>query len=96
MSDLTGEIQRGDYLANIVGTSVPYFARPMGNFLVQYAVAELQRKMGGPADMELRVLEKFEQQVERSWVGREQSRRVKKRSKNWEIPLGRRLWWTRS
>jgi len=55
----------------------------MTNFLVQYGVAELTRKLGGSADMEERVLEKFEEQIKHQWVGREQQLRIKKRSKHW-------------
>lgn len=82
-------IEIDDYICSAVGTCIPFFQKPFSNFLVQYAVAEIRRKLGGPADMELRVLEELEKQVERSWVGREQSMRVKKRSRNWWLPSRR-------
>lgn len=78
-----------DYLAPIDGTCVPYYSRPTVNFLVQYAVAEITRKLGGEADIQERVLEKFEKQVERTWAGREQTLRVKKRSQAWGVPTRR-------
>lgn len=79
-----------DYLCSAKGTCIPFFQKPFSNFLIQYTVAEITRKLGGPADMQMRVLEEMEKQVERSWVGREQTLRVKKRSRNWFIP-GRRF-----
>lgn len=78
-----------DYIAPIDGTCVPYYGRPTCNFLIQYAVAEIVRKLGGASDQEQQVLQKFEQQVERTWVGREQQLRIKKRSQNWGVPTRR-------
>lgn len=81
-----------DYISPVDGTCVPYYGKPTCNFLIQYAVAELMRKLGGPADMENKVLEKFEQQVERTWVKRETTLRIKKRSQSWGSPLRRWYW----
>lgn len=78
-----------DLVSVVAGSCVPLFKKPNSNFLIQYAVAELQRKLGGPADAERQVLKDLEQQVERSWVGRETSFRVKKISRNWSTPLRR-------
>lgn len=85
------DVEADDYLCVIKGVCVPFFKKPFSNFLIQYAVAELRRKLGGPADMELRVLQDLEDQVERSWVGREQSLRVSKRNNKWDLPI-RRYW----
>ena len=76
-------IEPDDYICSIAGSCVPTFAKPISNFLIQYAVAEITRKLGGAADMEERVKKEFEQQVERSWVGREQTIRVKRKSRHW-------------
>ena len=91
MPDGTGTvtIDIDDYICSAKGTCIPFFQKPFSNFLIQYTVAEITRKLGGPADMQMRVLEDLEQQVERSWVGREQSLRVKKRSRNWFRPSRR-------
>lgn len=78
-----------DYLAPIDGTSVLYFDRPTANFVIQYAVAEMSRRLGGNADFEERVLSTFEEQVRRTWVGREQQLRVKRRSQAWGTPTRR-------
>lgn len=78
-----------DYLAPIEGTCVPYFGRPTTNFIIQFSVAEIVRKLGGNADTEEAILQKFETQLERTWAGREQSLRIKKRSQNWGVPTRR-------
>lgn len=82
-----------DYLAPIDGTCVPYYSRPISNFLIEYSVAEITRKLGGESDKEEKVLEKFEKQVERTWAGRETTLRIKKKSHIWAPFSGR---WFRS
>lgn len=79
-------VEEDDYLCSVSGTCIPVLKKPFSNFLIQYAVAELQRKLGGPADAEQAVLKELERQVERSWVGREQSLRVKAKSRHWAGP----------
>ncbi len=82
-------IEADDYLCIIRGACIPFFKKPFSNFLIQYAVAEIRRKLGGPADLEQRILKDLEEQVERSWVGREQSLRVKKSNDAWDLPVRR-------
>lgn len=88
------EIEQDDYLCSIEGSCVPFFKNPFSNFLVQYAVAEIRRKLGGDSETEIAVLQRLEQQVERSWVGREQSLRVHRSNTKWNNS-GRRYLITR-
>jgi len=90
LSDVS--INQDDYLAPIEGTCVPYYGQPVTNFLVQYTVAELVRKLGGESDKEEAVLQKFEKQVERAWSGRETALRVKRKSQSWSTPYRRWEW----
>lgn len=83
------EVGQDDYLSPIEGTCVPYFGRPLSNFLIQFTVSEISRKLGGQSETEEKILEKFEKQVERVWSGREQHLRIKKRSQNWGVPTRR-------
>jgi hypothetical protein len=76
-------IEPDDYVCVISGICIPFFKKPFSNFLIQYAVAELTRKLGGEAGIELSVLKGLEDEVERSWVGRETTLRVKKRNITW-------------
>jgi hypothetical protein len=88
-SSIPTTVEKDDFLCTIHGTCVPLLKKPFSNYLIEYAVAELQRKLGGPADLELRVLESMEAAVERSWVGREQALRISKRSQNWGSSIRR-------
>lgn len=78
-------VEKDDLICLAEGTCVSQLRDPVNNFLVQYAVAELTRKLGGEAVLEENILAKFEKLVERSWAGREQRLRVKKRSRNWDV-----------
>jgi hypothetical protein len=77
------EVEKDDYISLIEGTCVPYFGKPVTNFLIQFTVAEITRKLGGESDKEEAVLEKFEKQISRTWAGREETLRIKKRSRIW-------------
>lgn len=90
LSTITFELD--DYLCGIDGTCVPYFGTPTTNFLIQFASESITRKLGGDAATEEKALEKFEQQVERTWVRRQTTMRVKKRSQNWGVPVRRWEW----
>jgi hypothetical protein len=85
----TVSVEPDDYICIIKGSCVPFFKKPFSNFLVQYAVAEIRRKLGGPAELEQRILKELEEQVERSWVGRETTLRVKKTNGKWDLPVRR-------
>lgn len=76
-------ISQDDYICISSGVCVPFMKKPFSNFLVQYAVAEIVRKLGGEAGLEEQVLAKFEKQVEKTWVQRPNSLRVIKRAGAW-------------
>ena len=84
-------INADDFICVVKGGCVPFLKKPFSNFLIQYAVAEIRRKLGGPVDDEQQVLAKLEEQVERSWVGRENTLRVSKKNDTWALPT-RRYW----
>lgn len=88
------DTSQDDYLATVKGTCVPQYSQPTSNFLVQYATAEMQRKLGSElAVTEQNILEKFEQQIQRTWVGREEQLRIKKRSPAYGSFTSRRWFW---
>lgn len=76
-----------DYIAPIQGTCVPYFSEPVSNFLIEYSVAALKGKLEGDSNSLQSLLESLEKQVERTWVGREQQLRVKRKSNSWNRSL---------
>jgi hypothetical protein len=84
-------VTEDDYVCSVEGTCVPYFSKPVVNFLIQYTVAEMTRKVGGPGEEAEAVIAKFEKQLEKSWTGREMTLRIKKKSSTWRSPTLR--WW---
>jgi hypothetical protein len=77
-------VQQDDYLCQIGGICVPFFAFPMYNFIVEHAAAEMKRKMGGDSLAEDKLKAEFEKQIEHDWVGREASLKVFKRNRIWQ------------
>lgn len=92
-SDSNPIVALDDYISPIDGTCVPYYGKPICNFLIQFAVAEITRSLGGSSTAEEEVLKKFEDQVEKTWVGREVQLRIKKKSQVWTNNSWR--WWYR-
>lgn len=87
---VTPLIQPDDYVCLIHGSCVPFIKKPLSNYVIQYAVAEIRRALGGPAELEEAVKRQMEEEVEHSWVGRESSLRVKAVSGIWGRPGIRR------
>lgn len=81
-----------DYICVSSGICVPYYGKPTSNFLIQFTVAELVRKLGGQSQDEEAILKKFEEQIEKTWVGRQVDLRVKKKSTNWGVNARRNIW----
>ena len=93
-ADATGpsvSINPDDFISVVRGSCVPFFKKPFSNFLIQYAVAELRGKLSGTRAEEDMVLKKLEEQVEKSWSGRESELRVKRANHNWGSPVRRFL-----
>lgn len=81
--EIPDNVEVDDYICLASGTCVPFFGEGITNFLIQYAVAEVRRRLEDNPDIEQRVLAEFERRVERQWVGREVQQRVARRSPNW-------------
>lgn len=77
------QVELDDLVCTVHGTCVPYFQQPLANFLIQYAVAEITRKLGGEAGLEEQVLQKFEKHLEFAWSGKENTRIKQNRSRAW-------------
>lgn len=82
-STLPSTVAADMYLAPIQGSCITYLKKPLSNYLIQYAVAELTRKLGGESQAEVVALKELEKTVERSWAGRENSNRVRATSNYW-------------
>lgn len=82
-------VQDGDYICVAGGICVPYLKKPFTNFAIQFAIAEIRHQFSENPELEQRMLKLFEEQVERTWVKRENQLRVKNRNRRW---LTRRFW----
>lgn len=76
-------IEPDDYLCLAPTSCVPFLKKPLANFIVQYAVAELTRKLGGDYKSEADVLNDFREQVKNTWLQRPNNIRVRKRNSIW-------------
>lgn len=85
-NEIPDTVQKGDYIVVAPGSCISFFKKPFSNFLVQYAVADLQRKLGGNSELEQRLLDELKRDVERSWAGREQYLTVKNKQSKWFRP----------
>jgi hypothetical protein len=90
-SFISTDIERDDYISLVQGTCV---VQPLGanitNFCIQYAVNEINRKLGMDTIPEKQMLSDLEQQVQRSYIGREPDMRIRKVNRVWG-PVHR--WW---
>jgi hypothetical protein len=84
-------IEKDDLICSAEGSAIPVLRSTVTNFLVQFVVAEMTRKLGGEPSIEEKVKQDFEQQVKNTWAGRERYTRVKKRAREWGA-TGRRYW----
>lgn len=81
--DIPDALQKDDYICTISGTCISLLKKPFNNYLIQLAVADITRKLGGNTEVELAIKSELEEIVTRSWVGREQTLSVKPKSSNW-------------
>ena len=89
---LPATVERDDYICPVDGTCIPPMKSPLTNFLISYTVADIKAiKLDGDPQVVIKMLDKFEQRVERTWVRREQELRVGKASRIWG-PRARNFW----
>jgi len=83
------DIQPDDVISTIQGSCVPFMKKPNANYIIQYSVAEITRSLGGENGVENQVLKELEEDVKKSWVGRENYSFVVRKNKNWPRALRR-------
>lgn len=79
----TAGVDRGDYLCAVAGTSVPDLPDACLDYLVQFAVVEVRRRMGEPTQDDMVALRDQEQDLTRQWAGRELVSRVSNKARSW-------------
>jgi hypothetical protein len=72
-----------DYVCAVQGTCVPDLPDACDDYLIQYAVYEIRRRMGEVVQDDAEALKVLEQDLERQWVGREASRQIVNRARHW-------------
>ncbi len=81
---LPTDLERDDLLCPIGKTAISFLKKPVSNFLVQLAVAELRTtKLGEDAGLAVQLKKDLEEQVRSMWAGQEQYIRVKSRNPRW-------------
>lgn len=83
-SSLASTVEVDDYVCTIHGSCVPFIKQPFSNFVIQYAVNQIKGiKLEENTEFLQSILKECEKQVEHTWVGREQSLRVKMTNPIW-------------
>jgi hypothetical protein len=72
-----------DYICPVRGTCVLYFGDAFHAFIIQYAVAELKRKMGYAYDADQNLLKDFESELKKTYMGRSPQLRITHNNPNW-------------
>ncbi len=72
-----------DYVCAVQGTCVPDLPDACLDFLIQYGVAEIRRRLGEPMQDENAMLAALESDVQTQWVNREIVSKITNRSRAW-------------
>lgn len=82
ITEIPTTLELDDYICSVAGTCIPTLDGVAINFMIQYAVSELRRKLGDDsAVLEKQILDDFEKQVKSTWAGRDQATRITKKSR---------------
>lgn len=88
-TSLPSTIEADDYICLVTGTCVPELPEAYTDYLIQYALVDIKRdQLGEPVQDSQAHLDRLEREIERMWVGRESSNRVRKSSTHWNTTLG--------
>lgn len=90
-TSLPTDLSADDYVCVISGTCVPEIPGAYTDYLIQYAVVEIRRRLSEPTDAEFAQLKDLEEEIQLMWSGREAAHRVRKASRHWNTNLGTHL-----
>ena len=76
-------INADDYICPVRGTCVLYFFDALHVYCIQYAVAELKRKLGYAYDADQALLKDFESELKKTYMGRSLGLRIAQNNPNW-------------
>jgi hypothetical protein len=83
VGEIPTTVEQDDYICSILGTCVPYFARPTSNFLVEFATESITRGLQGAAAEQAEVLKRFEDQIKSAHSRRPGTLRIKQKNRAW-------------
>jgi hypothetical protein len=90
-TSLPTDIAVDDYISLVTGTAVSELDEAYTDYLVQYAVVEIRRRFGETIQEELIALQTLEKEIERMWVGRESSKKIRKSNSHYHSLSTRRM-----
>ena len=90
-TSLPTDISVDDYLALVTGTSVSELDEAYTDYLVQFAVIEIQRRFKVDIADDLIALKALSEELENMWVGREQSTKIRRANTHYHSTTSRRL-----
>ena len=76
-------VSEDDYICPIKGTCVLWFSDAVHTFIVQYAAAEMKRKLGYAYDVDQNLVKDFEVDLRKTYAGRDQKMQIKQSNPNW-------------
>lgn len=82
------DVAADDYVCLVTGTAVPELPAAYVDYLIQYGVVEIRRRLGEQTQEEFAQLKELEIEIQKMWVGREISNRVRKASHQWSRSIG--------
>jgi hypothetical protein len=87
-TSIGSDVAVDDYVCLVTGTCVPEIDEAYTDYIIQHAVVAIRRRLGEPTNEDFAELKELETELLKSWVSREQSRRVRKGSKSWVSATG--------
>ncbi len=87
-TSIGSDVAVDDYVCLVTGTCVPEVDEAYTDYIIQHAVVATRRRLGEPTTEDFAELKQLEEELLKSWSGREQSNRVRKASRAWANRIG--------
>jgi hypothetical protein len=81
VGEIPATVEPDDYICPVFGSCLSVLRKPLSNYIVAFAEAELRRKLGEQVEFGVALKKELEQAVERSWANRPSSERIQSRSR---------------
>lgn len=88
-TSLPTDIAVDDYICLVTGSCVSELDEAYNDYILQFSVVEIRRRLGEPLNDELAALNAIEDELKRIWSGRESSLRVRKSNNHYNNMIRR-------